>query len=156
MASQTPNVRVGVAALIVHPDGRVLVGKRKGSHGSGTIQLPGGHLEFGEAINDCCVREALEETGLVVKPGAEVAAVTNDIFDESNKHYITLFVWCEMADPAAVPEVMEPEKCDGWFWASWDELKARRGSSEIGYMLFSPLHRLLDQKPVLEALRPSS
>lgn len=37
MASQQtpPNVRVGVSALVVNPDGKILVGRRKGSHGSG-------------------------------------------------------------------------------------------------------------------------
>jgi hypothetical protein len=87
----------------------------------------------------------------------------------------------DMADPSAVPEVSlpwpsylarriytnmradkgwtqikEPEKCDGWSWESWDDLKARKSGSEIGAILFQPLHRLLDQEPVLEALRPSA
>lgn len=134
MPSQSPNVRVGVAALVVNPDGKILVGSRKGSHGSGetetpsssiilgrdrppanaqtgTIQLPGGHLEFGEDITTCAARETLEETGLVVRPSPKVAAVTNDVFEKEGKHYITLFVWCDMADPSAVPEVRLPIPC---------------------------------------------
>jgi len=42
-------VRVGVACFVERRDKKILVGRRKGkSHGSGTYQLPGGHLEFGE------------------------------------------------------------------------------------------------------------
>jgi ADP-ribose pyrophosphatase YjhB (NUDIX family) len=70
----------------------------------GTIQLPGGHLEYGEDFTTCAARETLEETGLEVKP-VKVVAVTNDVFEEEEKHYITLFVYCEMVDPSAVPEV---------------------------------------------------
>lgn len=73
--------------------------------GTGTIQLPGGHLEFGEDIATCAARETLEETGLVVKPAAKIAAVTNDYFAKEGKHYVTLFVWCDMVDPTATPEV---------------------------------------------------
>lgn len=32
--------RDGVACIICNPDGKVLVGKRKGSHGAGTLKPP--------------------------------------------------------------------------------------------------------------------
>ena len=41
--------RVGIAA-IVKKDNKVLLGKRKGSHGSGAWNFPGGHLEFFETL----------------------------------------------------------------------------------------------------------
>ncbi len=54
-----PVPQVGVGVLILR-DGKVLLGRRKGSHGAGCWSAPGGHLEFGEAVEDCALREALE------------------------------------------------------------------------------------------------
>ncbi|EGY15380.1 nudix hydrolase [Verticillium dahliae VdLs.17] len=100
----SPNPRVGVAAIIANAQGQIVSGKRQGSHGAGTWQLPGGHLEYGESFFACAEREVLEETGLRVR-GVKVAAVTNDIFADQGKHYITIFVKCEMEDATAQPEV---------------------------------------------------
>ena len=98
-------VKVGVGVIIVR-DGRLLLGERTGSHGSGTWALPGGHLRFGESIEDCARRELLEETGIVVNNVKQVA-FTNDIFEKDRLHYITLFV--EAAKWSGRPVVMEPE-----------------------------------------------
>lgn len=59
------------------PD-RLLIGRRKGSHGAGTFQLPGGHLEFKESFEECAIREVYEETGLTLR-SAEFATATNDV-----------------------------------------------------------------------------
>ncbi|KAK2053262.1 nudix domain-containing protein [Colletotrichum caudatum] len=114
--------RVGVGAVIRDPaTGKLLVGQRLSSHGRGTWQFPGGHLEHGEAIFTCAERETLEETGLVVK-ATKLAAVTNCVFADVGKHYITLFVLCDPVDPEARPEVMEPEKAAGWQWVEWSTI----------------------------------
>ena len=72
----------------------------------GQWALPGGHLEFGEEINECAEREVLEETGLKVK-GLKTVALTNGVWHNPDKHYITLFVTCEMLEPEKQPEVRE-------------------------------------------------
>lgn len=141
----TPHPRVGVAAIIRNASGQLIVGKRLSSHGKGTWQFPGGHLEYGEEFSTCAERETLEETGLRVK-AVRLAAVTNSVFVEDHKHYITLFVLCEMLDAEATPQVsntqslrkeerrapeavvltklcyqiLEPEKCESWEWVTWD------------------------------------
>ncbi|KDN71219.1 putative NUDIX domain-containing protein [Colletotrichum sublineola] len=143
--------RVGVAAIIQRRDGKIIVGQRKSSHGAGTIQLPGGHLEFGEPFFLCAERETLEETGLRVR-GTKLVAVTNDVFGDLGKHYITIFVRCELEDADAEPVNIEPEKCGGWSWVTWDEVRAINEAAKAGQgaKLFLPLQQLVEQNPDIE------
>ncbi|KAL1878005.1 hypothetical protein Daus18300_002359 [Diaporthe australafricana] len=133
--------RVGVAAVIRGPGGRVVFGRRKSAHGAGQWAFPGGHLEHGEAFTECAERETLEETGLRVK-GHKVAQVTNDVFLHLGTHYITIFVLCDMLDQNAQPALLEPEKCEGWVWKTFDEIKQARPEE-----LFLPIQHLLQQVP---------
>lgn len=110
-----PKVGLGVAVI---KDGKVLQGKRKGSQGAATWAFPGGHLEFGESIEDCARREVMEETSLKIK-NIKHLDFTNDIFDEE-KHYITLFVVADY-DSGDVT-LCEPDKCERWEWFDWDNL----------------------------------
>jgi 8-oxo-dGTP diphosphatase len=123
-----PRVGVGV---IVRRSGHVLLGRRKGTHGAGTWQFPGGHLRYGESLENCARRELLEETGLVLEE-VELGPYTNDIFAEENCHYITLYA---MGDsPTGDPELGEPEKCSEWGWFPW---------SDLPEPLFLPIENLL-------------
>jgi 8-oxo-dGTP diphosphatase len=108
---------IGVA-VIVMKNGKVLLGKRINSHGSGTWAFPGGHLEFNESIEDCAKREVFEETGLSIKSIQRVA-YTNDIFEEEKKHYVTLFVVSEY--DFGELQIKEPDKCERWDWFNWNE-----------------------------------
>ena len=74
---------VGVAVIVIR-DGRVLLGRRKGAHGDGTWALPGGHLEYFEAIEDCARREVFEETGLSIG-SVRHAAFTGDRFKAEDR-----------------------------------------------------------------------
>lgn len=123
---------VGVAVIICKGD-EILLGLRLAGHGAGSWQFPGGHLEFGEAIEACARREVLEETGL------ELGAVrrgpyTNDIFRAEQRHYITLFALADYI--GGTPQVYEPDKCARWAWFRWDALPQR---------LFLPIENLLQQ-----------
>ena len=51
--------KVGLA-VIVYKDGKILMGKRIGSHGVNTWSFPGGHLEFLETFEECAKREVLQ------------------------------------------------------------------------------------------------
>ena len=109
---------VGVAVIVIK-DNKILLGKRKNSHGSGTWQFPGGHLEFNESIKDCARRELFEETGIKIKK-LRFGPYTNDIFQKEKKHYITLFVVADY--DSGVLELKEPEKCEKWDWFEWNKL----------------------------------
>jgi len=109
---------IGVAVIVIQNQ-KVLLGKRKGAHGSGTWAFPGGHLEFNESIEECAIREVFEETGLAVKDAQHVS-FTNDIFETDKKHYVTLFVKSEYI--SGEPVVKEPHKCEEWGWFFWTDL----------------------------------
>ena len=116
-------VKNGVGVAIIKPCGKVLIGKRKGSHGPATWAFPGGHLETGESIFECAAREALEETGLVLGDMVE-GPVTEDYFAENDTRYITHFVVAKHT--GGEPELREPEKCEEWNWVDWADIPMPR------------------------------
>lgn len=110
--------KVGLGVIVVK-DGKVLVGKRKNTHGEGTWCFPGGHLEFGESWETCARREVSEEAGINIKD-LKFLTATNDIFEHEEKHYITI-VMIAQYDYGEV-KVMEPDKCECWEWSDWNQL----------------------------------
>lgn len=110
--------RVGIGVFVCK-DGKFLIGHRKGSHGEGTWALPGGHLEFGESFEQTAEREVKEENGLAIE-SIGFGAVTNDIFEKENKHYVT--IWMISQWKSGEPEILEPHKCLEWRWVDFDSL----------------------------------
>ena len=128
---------VGLGVIIMRGGNEVLLGKRKGSHGAGTWECPGGHLEFYEKFKDCALREPKEETGLTDK-NIEIidehpVAVTNDMFLADGKHYVTLFFRAKYI--SGEPKVME-DFCEQWGWFDWNDLP---------YPLFSGVQELKER-----------
>jgi 8-oxo-dGTP diphosphatase len=140
------NVRVGIGVLVRDPSCRknVYCGIRLGSHGAGSLALPGGHLEMMESWEDCAKREVWEEMNVKIV-NLKFAHVSNNIMSEESRHYITIFMTGEMADKNQHPINREPEKCQGWESISWDDLlRIRQCGSPT---LFGPLRQLLDDNP---------
>lgn len=130
MENIRPKIWVGV---IVCRDSKILLGKRKNSHGDGTWSFPGGHLEWGESWEECARRETLEEVGIELGE-LSFETATNDVFDPA-KHYVTIFMKWDYKDGEVTN--LEPEKCERWEWFSWENLPAP---------LFLPIQHLLEQK----------
>jgi 8-oxo-dGTP diphosphatase len=122
---------VGVGVMVWH-ERRVLLGLRRGAHGDGCWSFPGGHLEFGEDFATCAAREVLEESGLVVE-GLRVASVTNDVFIDEARHYVTVFL--QGVSCSADARRCEPEKCERWGWFDWSSLPTP---------LFLPIRHLIE------------
>jgi len=137
--------KVGVGVFVVRGES-FLTCQRKGSHGSGSWSVPGGHLEFGETPQECAVRETKEESGLIVNVEDMVElGFTNDFFPEEKKHYVTLYYVVEYKGKGK-PHLTEPERQTAWEWVSWEEFCAKE--------VFLPIRNAINTgtKP-LEALR---
>lgn len=124
-----PRVGVGVAVI---KNNKILLGRRKGAHGAGDWSFPGGHLEFGETVEDCAKRELAEETGLNAL-SLRLGPWVDNLIDE-DKHYVTLFVFVN--DFEGDLKILEPEKCEGW---SWFECNA------LPFPLFPPVDSLINK-----------
>ena len=66
MSSTESRPLVGVGVIIIK-EGKILLAERKGSHGQNTWASAGGHLEFGETLEECARREVLEEFGIHIQ-----------------------------------------------------------------------------------------
>lgn len=104
-----PKVGVGV---VVFKDGKVLLGKRKGSHGAGEYASPGGHLEYLESFADCAAREVREECGIAIT-NVRFQFVAN-LTAYAPKHYIHIQLLADWQ--SGDPQVLEPEKVELWDW----------------------------------------
>lgn len=87
---------IGVGAIIIH-ESRVLLVKRAHPPIQGQWSIPGGVLEVGELVREAAVREAREETGLIVEPG-ELLGVFDRILRNSEQrvqyHYVLIDFLC--------------------------------------------------------------
>jgi nucleoside triphosphatase len=87
-----------VGALIVNPEGKILLAKSHKWFDKYT--LPGGHIEVGESMVDAVKREVKEEVGLDVEV-VEMLLVQEAIFTEEfykKKHFIFIDFYCRSKD----------------------------------------------------------
>lgn len=112
---------VGVGAVIV-AENRVLLARRARPPLMGRWSLPGGVVELGETLRAATEREALEETGLVIKAG-EVLEVFDRIIPgadgRTQYHYVLVDFLCQVVrgDLRAGEDAAEVA------WAGLDELE---------------------------------
>jgi ADP-ribose pyrophosphatase YjhB (NUDIX family) len=70
------NPRLVVTTIPVTDAGEVILLRRGIEPGRGSWAQPGGFLEVDETVTEAAVRETLEETGLIVRPGEIVGLYT--------------------------------------------------------------------------------
>ena len=87
--------RVGVGVIVRRGDAVLLVRRGK-PPGLGEWSLPGGSQELGETLFETAAREALEETGVTVRPVSVLTGVDNIERDANGRvrfHY-TIVDYC--------------------------------------------------------------
>ena len=87
---------VGVGAIIIE-NSRVLLVKRAHPPLQAQWSIPGGVLEVGELVREAAIREAREETGLIVEPG-DLLGVYDRVLRNAEKrvqyHYVLIDFLC--------------------------------------------------------------
>ncbi|MCX6719178.1 MAG: NUDIX domain-containing protein, partial [Candidatus Taylorbacteria bacterium] len=95
-----------------------MLGKRRGSHGSGEYAFPGGHLEYLESFESCAKREIEEECGIKVK-NLRFQYVAN-VTKYAPKHYVHIGLVADWRSGES--KVLEPDKLESWNWYDIDNL----------------------------------
>jgi len=125
---------VGVGAIIID-QGRVLLVKRGSPPLLGEWSLPGGVAELGETLRAAAEREALEETGLIVKAGEVLEVLDRIIFGKDNLpqyHYVLIDFLCVVKG---------------------GELRAGGDAADVCWANESRLGKFKLEKPALEVIR---
>lgn len=123
--------KIGVGAgFIIVEDGKAFLAKRKGSHGEGTFGSCGGHVEYGETIEQALKREAKEELGIEIEV-VRFLCCFNMI--KYGKHYMDLEFLAKIKK--GEPKILEPDRIESIGWYALDNLPQP---------LFEPLKIALD------------
>jgi ADP-ribose pyrophosphatase YjhB (NUDIX family) len=96
---------IGVGVILIRRD-RILMAQRGKQPLKGWWSLPGGALETGESLKDAVCREALEETGLMIRP-VRVFEIFERIMRDSEGraeyHYVLIDYICRITGGALRP-----------------------------------------------------
>jgi len=121
---------VGVGAVIVADDRRVVLVRRRHEPLAGQWSLPGGRLELGESLEAGTAREVYEETGLLVEVGPVVDVFDRILLDASGGvafHFVLIDYLCRMAGGA----LTAGSDVDDVALASVEDLAARRVTDKV-------------------------
>ena len=92
-----PSVTVDIVVVTREPKPRVLLIRRGQAPLLGEWSLPGGVLECGETLREATIREAREETGLIVETGEMLGVYERVIRSDDGRvryHYVLLDFLC--------------------------------------------------------------
>ncbi len=114
---QAERPKAGVGVMILK-NGKILLAKRRGSHGEGEFAFPGGHLEYMESFADCARREVSEECGIEIE-NIRFQYVAN-VTKYAPKHYAHIGLVADWK--GGEPKVLEPDRSESWGWYNMDSL----------------------------------
>lgn len=108
------------SAIIENNEGKILLTKSSKWHDKWT--MPGGHIEFGETIEQALLREAEEETGLKLKSLGTIAfgELINSKDFHRPAHFIYFDILCKMEEVNSAIKLQDDELSE-CVWVSPEE-----------------------------------
>lgn len=110
-------IGVGVGVMIFNDCGELLLTKRgqAAKNERGCWEVPGGDVEFGEALAQAAIREAKEEMGIDVTVVQQLFSIDH-LIPAEDQHWVATPFLCTVKK-GQTPMIVEPHKCDeiGWF-----------------------------------------
>lgn len=90
-SQETTKERVGCRGIIIKDTKILLVHELK----TDFYMIPGGGLEHGESLEECCIRELQEETGYIVELGKDGAFLEIDEY-YGEYRFVDFYYMCEI------------------------------------------------------------
>jgi len=112
-------IGVGVGGAIINEKNEILLFLRNVNPEKGYWSIPGGGVEFGEAIEDAVIRELYEELGIQVEV-VELLGIANHIVKENKSHWVSPEFHVKIV--SGIPKNLEKEKHIEMKWFSLDNL----------------------------------
>ena len=123
-----------IAAAIITHGRKVLLVKRRVSEGQLSWQFPAGAIEKDESAETAAVREAREETGLIVEAGSLLGERTHP-----STGRVMVYVACRVVVGHADAYVGDTEELSDLAWSSLDDL-----ADYVPHGLFEPVQQHLN------------
>lgn len=117
MTSQREKIKPCVGVMIFK-DGKVLMGKRRGSHGEGEYSFTGGHLEYLDSFEERAKKETLEEAGINIKNIKFLCLANYHKHEDRQDVLVGVTAEWESGEVKDFPE----ERTGEWQWYDLDNL----------------------------------
>lgn len=89
--------------MLIVQDGKLLLVQETKAEAAGKWGVPGGQLEAGETLEQCAIRECLEETGLSVTQ-AQLIAIAHKPMTSHGNSVVRFFYLTTAVTPTSQPE----------------------------------------------------
>lgn len=110
------------ACAFLHKEGKLLTAKRAMTKSflPGVYELVGGHVEFGETLEECLIREFREELHIDIVVGNIFYAFTY-LENGNTNHVVEVEFFAKMQDEIQ-PIILNPEDHSEYHWITQEEI----------------------------------
>lgn len=114
--------RVGVGAIIINREGKILLGIRNVDDNRGKWELLGGLVKNTEPLEDAIKREVMEEAGIKIEPQVTTGTYDRYFEDEGNRNIGFTYLCNHLSGE---PHLTEFGRVKGFEWVEPDQVFER-------------------------------